>query len=73
MVEKPHLFIPTHDPIRPTPKPVPNVFAERPDPHFHPSPVKKVRFADGKVIGLNRAARRRLKIYNKDLTRVKAT
>lgn len=30
---------------------------------FTPSPAKKVRFADGKVIEMNRAERRRNKIY----------
>ena len=36
---------------------------------LQPSPAKKIRFADGEVMELNRKERRRLKIYNKDLKR----
>lgn len=33
------------------------------NPRFHRSPTKRVRFADGKIISLNRKQRRRLGIY----------
>ena len=35
-----------------------------------PSPAKKIVFADGKTLEMNRAARRRAHIYNRDLTPV---
>ncbi len=35
---------------------------------FTPSPGKKIKFSDGVTMELNRKERRRLKIYNKDLT-----
>ena len=34
---------------------------------FHPSPTKRIKFADGEVMELNRKERRRMKIYNRDL------
>ncbi len=35
--------------------------------NFEPSPAKQIRFPDGTVMNLNRAQRRRMKIYNRDL------
>jgi len=37
--------------------------SEIPDPHFHPSPTKLVRFSDGKVLPMNRRERRANHIY----------
>ena len=37
--------------------------ASEEDNKFSPSPIKLVRFADGKTIPMNRAVRRRNKIY----------
>jgi len=37
--------------------------AEIPDPNFHPSATKLVRFANGKVIAMNRKLRRANHIY----------
>jgi hypothetical protein len=34
---------------------------------FTPSPIKKIKFSDGKTLPLNRKERRQSKIYNKDL------
>ena len=34
-----------------------------PDPNFHPSETKLVRFADGKVLPMNRKLRRANHIY----------
>ena len=42
---------------------------EPPNPHFKPSPGKAIKFGDGKILNLNRATRRKAKIYNRDLTR----
>jgi hypothetical protein len=41
----------------------PTDLPEAANPRFHPSPTKRVRFADGKIISLNRKQRRRLGIY----------
>ena len=37
-----------------------------------PSHAKKVRFGDGKVVELNRATRRRMKLYNRNMRLVRA-
>ena len=42
-----------------------------PDPHFTPSHARRIQFPDGKVVELNRKERRQMKIYNKDLVKVK--
>ena len=34
------------------------------DLHFHPSPMKRIKFSDGKIIAMNRKMRRANKIYN---------
>ncbi|MFA5378202.1 MAG: hypothetical protein WC455_20785 [Dehalococcoidia bacterium] len=39
--------------------------------HFTASPVKRVKFSDGKVLTLNRKQRRKAHIYNRDLKPVK--
>lgn len=39
---------------------------------FHPSPAKRVRFPNGKVIAMNRKERRRNKLYGKNVIRVKS-
>lgn len=44
---------------------------EENDPHFKPSPAKKINFPNGKVMRLNRRERRANKIWNKDLRLVK--
>jgi hypothetical protein len=38
---------------------------------FRPSPTKQIKFADGKILALNRKQRRANKIYNKDLMPIK--
>jgi len=42
-----------------------------PQGNFTVSHAKRIRFADGKVLELNRAERRRRKIYNRDLVKVR--
>ena len=39
----------------------------KPIPGLKPSPTKRIKFADGKILALNRKQRRQAHIYNKDL------
>ena len=39
--------------------------------HFTPSPTKRIVFGNGKILGMNRAERRRRHIYNRNLKPVK--
>ena len=41
------------------------------NPRFHPSPTMRVRFADGKVVAMNRKERRRAHLYGDRLVRGK--
>ena len=45
------------------------VLPETQDPHFTPSPGKRIKFAGGEVVTMNRSTRRRAKIFNRNLTR----
>lgn len=53
-------------------KPLPErpVLPEMPNPHFTASPAKRIKFAGGEVVTMNRATRRRARIFNKNLVRV---
>ena len=39
-------------------------------PKFIPSPMAAVKFPDGKIVYMNRATRRRNKLYGKNVTKV---
>ncbi len=42
------------------------LFPEKPDPHFHPSPIMRIRVAnETETIAMNRKDRRRNKLYGK--------
>jgi len=42
-----------------------------PDPRFHASPTRRVRFPNGKIVPMNRRQRRRAHIYGDRVTKVR--